>query len=182
MAPTLSPDLVDEREFNTIARLVDCLRSELAKANGPDLCYIGLQIGDRPAFLGLADCKGKQCGVAWVRLVGIYPSSSFPLPDDGSQPGNCQSPMAYEVEIGVARCAPQPEGREMYPDSGKVFDALRLYMSDSRAMRSALLCCLPAEVKKRDGRDIRVMLGNWTPLEQGAGTSGGTWNGWIGPA
>jgi hypothetical protein len=183
MAPTLSPDLVDDKEFQTIARLVDCLRSELRAANGPELCYIGLQIGDRPAFLGLADCKGdKPCGVAWVRLVGIYPSASFPLPDDGSIAANCASPMAYEVEIGVGRCAPRPEGRSMYPDEGAVFNALRLYMSDSRAMKRALMCCLPVEVKKRDQRDIRVMIGNWTPLEQGAGMSGGTWNGWIGPA
>lgn len=183
MGTPLSPDLVDDKYFIAIARLVDCLRSELEKANSPALCHIALQIGDRPSYLGIADCRGdKPCGVAWVRLVGEYPSASFPLPDDGSVTQTCQSPMAYEVEIGVGRCAPRPEGREMYPDAGATFDALRVYMSDSRAMRRALLCCLPGEVKTRDNLNVRVALGGWTPLEQGAGMSGGVWQGWIGPA
>lgn len=174
---SLPADLVDDPIFEVISRLSDCLCTELAAAKGPGLCYCGMWVGAQPPPLGLTD--GCNDGVAWVRLVTAYPSAVFPQPDDGLT--TCVTPIAYEVEIGVARPAPRAEGRAMFPDKQALFDAQRLYASDMRAARRALLCCLPQQqAKVVPRRDIVVRLGAFQPLENAAGKSGGMWQGFIG--
>lgn len=180
----LSPDLVDDPMFMAVARLAECLCKELADAKGPSLCFCGLWVGTSQPPLGVAKCAdGEGCGVAWVRLVGAFPSSSFPVPDDGLQQSSCATPLAYEVEIGVGRCAPRAEGREVLPSEQALFDAQRLYMSDMRAAKRALLCCLPeAQRKAEPGRQLVVSLGAYRPLDNAGGKSGGVWQGFIGAA
>lgn len=177
----LSEDFVDEPMFQTLALLSECLCQELAATGGPGLCYCGLWLGSAAPPLGVADCKDKDCGVAWVRLVSAFPSGIFPTPDQEGVT-RCASPMVYQVEIGVARCAPRPEGRAMFPDAQAMFEANRLYMSDMRAAARALRCCLPEANKKAGGSEILVALGAWDPLEYAAGKSGGTWTGYFGRA
>jgi hypothetical protein len=178
----LSPDLVDDPIFEVISRLSDCLCSELAAANGPALCYCGLWVGTEAPPVGYADCTdGKECGAAWVRLVTGFPSTVFPIPDQGVD-GSGAVPLAFEVEIGVARCAPRAQGRELFPSKQSLFEAQRLYASDMRASRRALMCCLPQVQKAAGGFDIQVGLGLYTPLENAAGKSGGSWQGFIGRA
>jgi len=174
----LDPELVDDPIFEVIARLSDCLCSELAAAKGPGLCYCGLWVGAQPPPLGIGG-EGCDTGVAWVRLVTAYPSPVFPLPDDGVS--TCATPIAYEVEIGVARPAPRAEARAMFPDKQALFDAQRLYASDMHAAKRALLCCLPkVQAGATPRRDILVRLGAFQPLENAAGKSGGMWQGFIG--
>jgi hypothetical protein len=175
----LSPDFVDDPIFEVISRLSDCLCSELEAAGGPGLCYCGLAIGAAPPPFGMADCSNGDCGVAWVRLVSGFPSTSFPLPNQVAST-SCASPLAYQVELGVARCAPVATGRELFPDKQATFDAARLYMGDMRAMKRALLCCLPAEQKQAGGPAIVVQAGTWTPLDNAGGRSGGLWSGFVG--
>lgn len=183
MTYALDPGLVDDPMFPVLGHLAACVRTELTASKGGSLCFTGLMVGSRAGALGFANCgESKSCGVAWVRLNGMFPSESFPQPDDLASPSSCQSPLAYEVEIGVARCAPRAPGKQMYPDEQDTFNALRLYMSDARATKKALLCCLKDAVKTAGLPDIQVALGNWSPLEEGAGLSGGMWQGWVGRA
>ena len=51
-----------------------------------------------------------------------------------------------------------------------MFEAKRLYMSDSAAIRRALRCCLDD-----DSFMGSYALGTWEPIEAQAGISGGTW-------
>jgi hypothetical protein len=174
---TLPEGLVDDPMFFVISRLSDCLCSELAEAKGPGLCYCGLWVGAAAPPLGIT-ADGCETGVAWVRLVGSYPSTVFPQPDDGTL--TCATPLAYEVEIGVARPAPRAEGRNLFPDKQAMFEAQRLYASDMRAAKRALLCCLPAAQKAAGEPPLRLALGQYAPMEYGGGKSGGTWQGFIG--
>jgi hypothetical protein len=162
-------DLIDEKKFFPIlSRLVECRGTDLAKAGGPSLCYCGLMIGDVTP-LALMDCS-TQCGVAWVRPAGAFPSTSFPLPVDASQAISCASPLAMAVEVGVARCAPRGQGKALYPDPQDMFDAARLYMSDMAAMRRAILCC------GKQSPEVLFSLGEWSPIPVQGGVSGGVWS------
>lgn len=167
----LSPLLVDETKFfPVLSRMVECLGQELAAAHGPDLCYRGLMIGDVTP-LALMDCA-KGCGVAWVRPAGAFPSTAFPAPADPTIP--VTAPLAMVVEVGVARCAPRGEGRNLYPEAQDMFDAARLYMADLRAMRRAIMCCAKQE------RERVFSLGDWSPIPAQGGVSGGIWSVTVG--
>lgn len=167
----LSPKLVDDPTFFPILqRVVDCVCTALAEAGGPGFCFCGPWIGSGPPPLGLMNCEGGDCGVAWVRPVRRFPSTAFPSPDFETGISDGASPHALELEVGVARCYPRAPGRQAFPDPQAVFDAVRLIMSDMHAVKQALLCCFP-----RSERERRLSLGEWTPLEQAAGASGGTW-------
>lgn len=175
----LDPALADNPFHLVLSRLTDCLCEELAKAKGPGLCYCGLWAGAGQPPLGAIDCKDGDCGVAWVRLIGAAPSASFPTPDEDATT-SCGSPMAFDVEVGVARCAPRPQGRDQWPDPQEMFEANRLYLSDMAAVQRALLCCLPKRQAEAGGREILVSASAWAPLEMAAGKSGGTWTASIG--
>jgi len=178
----VNADLVDDPFFEVLARLPECLCDELTKAGGPTLCYCGLWVGTDMPPLGYMDCEGgKPCGAAWVRLDSSFPSAQFPVPDIDTGPvaATCAAPLAYQVEIGVARCAPRPKGRDLFPDAQAMFEAQRLYMSDLRAMKQAVLCCFPREVQKDLGKKIAVALGTYVPLPNMSGISGGTWSAFL---
>ena len=133
-------DLRDEaRFFPALQRLQECLCSELEKAGGPDLCFCGLTPAGSPP-IGIMDCNAKTCGVAWVTPTTIFPTDTFPIPDE-LQISPCTSQIALSFEIGVARCYPRPQGREAQADPQAYFDALRLYLSDMAAVRRAIICC-----------------------------------------
>lgn len=170
-------DLVDDDFIlPRLQALVECVCAELEKAGGPSLCYCGLMVGTI-APIGILNCSDdKGCGVAWVRPMGGAVSASFPEAEEASTA--CVSPLVFQVEIGVGRCAPRRQGREGW-DPQEMFEATRLYMSDMRAVKRALLCCFPAAGKAL-GKDYQSALGTWEPIEQSAGVSGGIWTGWIG--
>lgn len=167
------PDLQDDTIiFPTLQRLQECLCQGLAAAGGPGLCYCGLMVGDIMP-LQLVQCGPGGCGgVAWVRPSQIFPSLILPEPEPGE---SCLAPLAVEVEIGVARCYPMPDPRKMI-DPQAMFEASRLYMSDMRAMRKAIRCCL-------DDNSFQgsYSMGTWAPIEASGGISGGTWTVTIRP-
>lgn len=159
------PDLVDDRlVFPVLQRLSECLCSELEKAGGPSLCYCGLMVGDIMP-LELMSCETGNCGVAWVRPVQGFGSTIFPAPDEE---GSCVSPLAMQLEVGVARCYPQGDPRRGM-DPQEFFEAARLYMSDMQAVRRAIHCCFGR------GFEGSYALGTWDPIPAQGGVSGGTW-------
>lgn len=165
--------LVEERHFYPLlAKLQECLCTELSAAGGPALCFCGVMIGDT-APLSLMDCS-TNCGVAWVRPMAIFPTLTFPLAADPSQTITCDAPRAMMIEVGVARCAPRAQGHDLYPDPQSTFDALRLYMSDSDAILRAIKCCLGAN------RSVDYALGQWSPIPVMGGVSGGMWQVTVG--
>lgn len=172
----LSADLVDENFFRLrLMRLMDCVKTELAAANGPELCWAGLMVGGiRP----IAPTSGDACGTAWVGMLEAYPSASFPLVD--VEGGNaCNSPWAMRLEIGVARAYPRTVDRNAFPDPQEMFNATRLYLSDMRAIRRALTCCWK-DPKNAEHRDWKQAPGSWTTLDPAHGKSGGVLTAYIG--
>lgn len=168
-------DLVEEnRFFPILANLLECLRNELAEAKGPDPCFIGLTPAGRPP-LGMLTCGGEKDGVAWVSPVMVFPSTDFPTPDEGQL--GTGSPLAIEIEMGVARSYPAPVGRDAQADPQAYFDTTRLYLSDMAAMRRAIQCCFKAGLGGSLPPDLS--LGAWTPIEAEARAGGGTWQFWV---
>jgi hypothetical protein len=55
-----------------------------------------------------------------------------------------------------------------------MFNAARLYMSDLRAMRRAIMCCAKQE------RERVFSLGDWSPIPAQGGVSGGIWSVTVG--
>jgi hypothetical protein len=163
------PDLVEEDRFWPILmRTLECLTTTLDAANGPARCYTGFMIGDQASPLGVMNCKDGKCGgVAWVRPVQAFPSDPFPQPAEGQA---CVAPLAMTIEIGVARCAPRAQGQNMYPDPQEMFNALRLYMADMRALRKTI-CCVKGHP---DAREFLFAETSWDPIPVGAGVSGGS--------
>ena len=166
-------NLVDEEKFwPMLQALAECLCKSLAEANGPDLCYCGLWLGDTDPPLGVGCSGGSQCGIAWVRPIEVFPSVAFPDPLDAASRPNCSSPLAMTVDLAISRCMPGPkESRQQMPDPQDVYDALRLQMSDMRALRRAVQCCFGAKVPER--RDWQYTLGPWAPIPTGARVTGG---------
>lgn len=170
----------DGRFFPTLAKLTACLERELDKANGGKRCFTGLTPAGRPP-LGAMNCDGKECGIAWVSPIAVFPSTSFPIPDEGGSVETLRragAPLAMEVQMGVARCYPTPRGREERASLQAYIDATRLYLSDMAAMRRAIACCMEQEPGEPPLLDFA--LGQWAPLEPEARAGGGTWQFWIG--
>lgn len=170
--------LVEETHFFPIlTNLFECLKAELAASGGDSLCFIGLTPAGRPP-LGVMTCKeGHGCGVAWISPVSAFPSSDFPAPDEGGEVAIKNPNLAMEIEVGVARCYPQPQGRESQADPQAYFEAMRLYLSDMAAMKRAIDCCF--RWSQGEPPPPQHSIGSWSPLEPEARASGGTWQFWV---
>jgi hypothetical protein len=163
--------VVDTDIWPALNRLVDCLCTELAAA-GLDTCYCGLLPGDQIAAQ-YVDQRTRQ-GMAWVRLVGGWPYSTFPAQDSRAL---CAGPVAFEVEIGSLFCAPAfADSRGNPPSLAAQLEAVRVQMAAMAAMRRAIVCCL--------GTGKNAVLGQYVPIGPEGDVVGGTWNviidgGWI---
>lgn len=164
--------LVEDRvAYPTLVELSACLCTEMQNLDGPELCYCGPMAG--PLVLdhcGGDSCDGSGCGgQAWVRFVDAFPSNIFPAQDNTLT--NCKSPLAYTLEVGVARCAPMGEsGVNGYtpPSLNDQLEAARLQLADMAAMRRAIQCCFG-----KGDRDY-VMLAYDQTQVNGGGCLGGT--------
>jgi hypothetical protein len=138
----------DTGVYPLLVELAACLCTEMQASGGPELCYCGPVAGD----VVLDHCGGDACdsngcgGQAWVRFVDAYPSGAFPSPDNTL--ANCKTPMAYTVEVGVARCLPggSANGATGYtpPTMSEQLEAMRIQTADVAAMRRAIQCCFGA--------------------------------------
>lgn len=144
-----------------MAELVECLCQEV----GADVCYCGPYFGGDTPFDYCSECDGGLCGQAWVRLVSVYPSATFPTQDLS---GNCTMPLAYEWEIGVARCAPTIGDDGSAPSRDENLEATVQQYTDMVAMRRAIACCFASQ-------DIDYILGPYSPAPVLGGCLAGTW-------
>lgn len=172
MSVIVEDDLVTDTEaWPTMLRLVDCLCTELAAA-GLDTCYCGVLPGALIAAQ-YVDQRTRQ-GMAWVRLSGAWPYSTFPSADNTAQ---CLAPIAYEIEIGSLFCAPAfADSRGTPPSLAAQLEATRVQMAAMAAMRRAIVCCL--------GTGKTAALGQYIPIGPEGDVVGGTWTvtvdgGWI---
>lgn len=131
-----------------LALLQACWCERLATSLGGAPAQCCVSVGP-PAFI---ECCG---GIAWVRLVSAYPTTSFP--SHTNQPQNCQlDTWAIVVEVGVTRCAPEPcdDGSNICCTANAA--ASDILNSDFKAMRGLFSCgCLNMNPKD-------IVVGSWS--------------------
>jgi hypothetical protein len=132
----------------------------------PPPCAWGVFSGAAAAIDRGADCGpavvegGPGCrGLAWVRLVNVYPSIAFPEPYGQSY----RDDMSYAVviEVGTARPAPkvtEVDGEQYFPSTEEETAAAALETTDVAIVRHALVTQYAG-----DG-DIGLVLGAVTPF------------------
>lgn len=155
-------EYVDSPAFSSLVSLQQCLCEEIAKRNLPEVCMCSVLPGDSVAL------DYAEQGQAWVRLVMGYPTTTFP--DQDQTLSNCGRPLAYQIEMGLMRCAPMLAEDGTPPDAQEQFEATRLQWADMEAMRQAIRCCYPDD----------AVLSQYTPYGPEGGLVGGTWTLYIG--
>jgi len=159
--------------YPTMVALSACLCAEITASGLPEPCFCGLLPGSTVSldFCGAGKCDGECGGQAWVRPGEMFTSVAFPSPDTALQ--NCNSPLAFRLEVGIARCLPMgrnnPVGGYIPPTLDEQLAATRLQMADAAAMRRAIQCCMAAN------ENLDYVLETYSPLPPQGGCGGGTW-------
>jgi hypothetical protein len=164
VAPRAEGDLVtDAWVWPAMTRLAECLCTEILDAGLPPTCFCGVMPGE----IVDASYVTKSEGMAWVRMVGAYPYTTFPAAD---LTGNtCVMPIGFELEVGTLWCAPVArDARGNPPTPPAQFASTEIQMAAMAAMHRAIVCCMPRE------RGTST-LGTYTPIGPAGATVGGTW-------
>lgn len=149
--------------------LLDCLETaylDVPEAQRPG--QICLRVGTVPYSIGTAE---DLCctGLAWVRILRIYPSTNFPVEDAGALvcPG---SAYAVELEMGAVRCLPD-HGTQSGATCEEWTAAFLAVDQDAATMRKAV-CCMQDQLSPPIGE--LFVPGTWTPVDGQGGCIGGT--------
>lgn len=147
--------------------LAACLCEQLAEADA-ETCFCGVIPGQAVPMdlMNRCDESSAECGMAYVRLAGAYPSSVIGVPDQN--PGNCGTGIGFDVEIGIYRCFPLADDGGP-PPAEEMDAAFRAQMVDLAVMRETVICCTWL-----DGKDF--VLGNYQPYGPEGGIIGGTFS------
>ena len=153
-------------------QMAACLESTVLERGLPALCRSNPVPGPL-AVIEACSCSDNCKGMGWVRLVEEYPSSQFPSADQDG--GKCGSPMAFTLEVGIARClhtgsVNKVTGNFTPPSVENLMDDVRLQMADKAAMLRAIQCCLT-----QDGNDNSYSLGAYGPMQATGDCAGGYW-------
>ena len=167
------PELREDFEiFPLLTRLIECTQAELERSGLPPTISVVV-----PGQLAINDHagNGKECDELVVNVVQAYPYEVFPNPSDRAL---CTSPMAYEVQVTIFRCAANPEGTRQSPKPptpAAQLNSVRSHLADMQAMKRAILCCV------RDDERLYA-LRTFTPVGPLGGVIGGTWSFVVGAA
>lgn len=151
--------------FARVEAISACLCAEiLDPANGvPDVCFCGVVPGEAPSAMYAGNCKDK-CGMAWTRLVSMYPANGVGVPL--GTVARCDTGIGIEVEVGILRCMSVGDERGNPPSAQEQHDAAELQAADAMVMWKALLCC--QAIPHGD-----VILSRYTPIGPEGGLVGG---------
>ena len=153
--------------LTVVTDLAACLCDEIDASGLPGTCFCGVVPGDAAAQDYTGNCKDGKCGMAWVRLVTLYPADGVAIPNQTA--GNCGSALGADIEVGIMRCITVGDAQGNPPTPTQLLDASALQMADAEAMRRAILCC--TTIPTHD-----MMLAGYTPMGPSAGLVGGVWN------
>jgi len=120
-----------------LSELATCLCAQILTDNLPPVCVCGVIPGSQVSLDYAGDCD-DACGMAWVRLVGSYPSVS--IGQSLRQPGNCTAGIGAEIELGIVRCIDVGDGTNP-PDPDNLAASAALQSADMMAMWRAVSCC-----------------------------------------
>lgn len=124
--------------------------------------------GGLPEWLSLVPARtvpqdycGEGCAMGFVRLDSVYPSTTFPLADQGAL--KCVGPWAARIEVGVFRCLPIEA-----PTVEEATVATAVQLDDMERIRAAVACA--TVLAKRNW-----LMGPYTPAGPNGGCGGGSW-------
>jgi len=163
--PVLEDVREDTAAWPAVMALIECLCTEMVASGLGPLCLCSPLPGSQVALDYGAE------GMAWVRVVGAWPSSTFPN-QDGARGGSCTAALAVQLEVGAARCAPALGEDGELPTLSQQFEVTRLQLADMAAMRRAVQCCAA-------GIGYRLQLGSYTPGGPQGGVVWGSWSVWV---
>ncbi len=149
------------------AQLLSCYDQSLQDGPNPppddNICF---RVGQVPYSAGLSEdlcCEG----LAWVRVLRIYPSTNFPLPsitaDACPRVGH-----AIEFELGAVRC--MPFGDEAAGPSCDQWTAVFTQVDEDAASMRRAVCCF-ADLQSAGNLYLE---GTWQPIDSQGGCIGGT--------
>lgn len=153
----------DSSVYPILLELADCLCAEV----DPDgkMRFCGVLVGNQIPAEGIDDCD--DCGLGYVRLGTGFPSTElFPQPDPGA--ATCTTIWAYQIYIGVVRCAPVGGSDGSPPHSDDIAEYSRQLLADMAAIRRAVKCCFMDKFE-----DANYAIGAYTPLPMEGGIGGG---------
>jgi hypothetical protein len=150
--------------WDRLHTLLDCLETAIDGMGSPTPCMTAVFPGAQVAIDYCNPCGPDQCGMAWVRLASVFPSTVFPIQDATSTP--CPPPMAVTVDIGIARCAPVGDDDGNPPSTDEWEAASAVQIADMTAIQDAVLCCFTGK---------KVVFGAYQPLGPEGGCVGGVW-------
>lgn len=147
----------DDAIWPLMVQMQQCLCETLtARGLMPGDCFCGILPGDNVVW-------DYSTGMAWVRLVDAYPSTTFPSANTTPRV-SCSAMLVATLEVGLLQCAPGMSADGSPPTQAEQFEASRLQMAGMRAVQQAIACC---------DFDL-VVLGTYTPTGP-QGLVGGSW-------
>lgn len=149
--------------------LLDCFCHELESSPGGKPCACEVIPGQQVTMDFCGPCGSGVCGMAWVRLDSVYPSTRFPIQVQDSS--SCTVPLAARFAVGIHRCLPTIGENGDPPSAVAQTNAALIGFGDMAAGRAAVECC--AAVEPWRGRDRA--LGSWTPYGPQGDCGGGFW-------
>jgi len=165
------PELREDGEiYPLLIDLLACAETELERSGLPPTISAIV-----PGQLAINDYAGdgKNCDEMVVNVVQAYPYQDFPTPSDQA---SCTSPLAYEVQLTIFRCAANPTGTRQAPKPptpAAQLESVRGHLADMQAMRRAIRCCM------QNGERLYA-LRLFTPIGPTGGVIGGTWSFLVG--
>lgn len=141
-----------------------CAAIEDPENGVPKVCYCGVVPGQAAVAQFAGDCA-YACGMAWVRLAGLYRAKSVGVPD--TTRGNCGSGIGMDIEMGILRCMSVGDEQGNLPSKAEMEEATQLQIADALVMWEAVLCCDAIETKD-------AIVGGYLPVGPDGGIVGGT--------
>lgn len=145
------------------AALAECLCVALEASGAGKTCFCGVVGGESPAWDYCGECSGDTCGMGYITVQSVFPSSAFPEEEAYAK---CSTPFAAAITVGALRCAPVMSENGDLPSEEEMAEAFLATNADMGAILEAIQCC--------DAFDDYA-LGSWTPLGPTGGCAGGEW-------
>jgi hypothetical protein len=149
------------RLAKVIADLTDCVCELLATKGGGATCWCGYVPGIEVSWDGCGECDRGGCGMGYVSVQSVFPSSALPAPDFGT---TCEGPLAAQLVVGALRCI--PIGDDEVPDAKDMMEAGLAIIADMGALHEAIACCMG---------DREYVVGQYDSLGPEGGCAGGQW-------
>jgi len=117
--------------------VASCLCAQIITDGSPEPCFCGVVPGDSVVLAYATDCESRD-GMAWVRLISMYPSST--LGEQAFVPGNCTGGIGAEVELGIVRSYPvSGDGEE--PPPAVLEEIVRQQVKDAMTLYRTVMPC-----------------------------------------